>query len=358
MVNKKESLDKNLKIFNKEDVMQHVSPEDCWVTVRGGVYNVTKFLKNHPGGPDLILTKAGSDVTNILTNNSIHQHSLNAYKLLEQYKIGCIDEQDEEYSQMSLMEGWNENLVDWNKGMVFQVHKLGHNYLKWVHSPVNKKLKLFDSEFVEFFSKTPWYVIPLVWIPIIIIVSMLSINEMHETISDKFKFENIYVYKSLALACFCFSFSIGLPLWTLIEYMLHRYLFHLEPKGPSFFWITMHFFFHGQHHKVPFDEMRLVFPPACASVFAFLLNYLLVSVLPHGIGRAVFAGGMLGYVIYDLTHYYLHHGSPARGSWFHSLKYYHVLHHFDDHSTGFGISTKLWDYPFSTVNKKFLEKSN
>ena len=96
MENGRITLDKNFKKYKKEDVMQHVSPEDCWVIVKGSVYNVTKFLENHPGGPNLILAQGGSDITNLLNNGSVHQHSLSAYYLLEQYKIGYIEGEDDE----------------------------------------------------------------------------------------------------------------------------------------------------------------------------------------------------------------------------------------------------------------------
>ena len=85
---------------------------------------------------------------------------------------------------------------------------------------------------------------------------------------------------------------------------------------------------------MPFDGDRLVFPPVAAAVFAIMFSLLITSLLPGGYGLALFAGGLLGYVAYDLLHYYFHHGMPERGSYLHSMKYYHVLHHFDDHSTG------------------------
>lgn len=86
--------------------------------------------------------------------------------------------------------------------------------------------------------------------------------------------------------------------------------------------------------QVPFDGQRLVFPPVAAAVFAAFFLWILTMLLPVGISRAVWSGGVLGYVGYDMLHYYFHHGTPERGTYLHSLKYYHVLHHFDDHSTG------------------------
>lgn len=58
----------------------------------------------------------------------------------------------------------------------------------------------------------------------------------------------------------------GVMLWQLIEYCIHRYMFHAVPRG---YWaITLHFLFHGCHHKYPTDSLRLVFPPLPAALIA------------------------------------------------------------------------------------------
>jgi len=41
-----------------------------------------------------------------------------------------------------------------------------------------------------------------------------------------------------------------------------------------------------------------------------------------------------GYVVYDLLHFYLHHGSPEEGSHFYYMKRYHNWHHFTHYDTG------------------------
>eukprot|EP00418_Pyrodinium_bahamense_P078095 CAMPEP_0179054772 /NCGR_PEP_ID=MMETSP0796-20121207/22959_1 /TAXON_ID=73915 /ORGANISM="Pyrodinium bahamense, Strain pbaha01" /LENGTH=207 /DNA_ID=CAMNT_0020751407 /DNA_START=130 /DNA_END=749 /DNA_ORIENTATION=- len=46
-----------------EEVAQHATAEDCWVTVDGSVYDVTKFLRVHPGGKGTLLAYAGKDAT-------------------------------------------------------------------------------------------------------------------------------------------------------------------------------------------------------------------------------------------------------------------------------------------------------
>ncbi|MBV98867.1 Fatty acid 2-hydroxylase, partial [Eschrichtius robustus] len=123
-------------------------------------------------------------------------------------------------------------------------------------------------------------------------------------------------------------FMLGLLLWSLVEYLIHRFLFHMKPPNDSYYLIMLHFVMHGQHHKAPFDESRLVFPPVPASLVIAFFYVFLRLILPEAVGGTVFAGGLLGYVIYDMIHYYLHFGSPHKGSYLYHLKAHHVKHHF------------------------------
>lgn len=136
-------------------------------------------------------------------------------------------------------------MVDWNKPMLAQVGKLGPNYIRWVHSPVDRPLRLFSSDFVEIFSRTPWFLVPIIWIPVVIYFAILSIKHLHLELSGSH--DNISVMWS-----FFSMFLFGCVIWSLVEYCLHRFLFHLLPPPDSPFWITFHFFLHGQHHKVQY----------------------------------------------------------------------------------------------------------
>lgn len=84
----------------------------------------------------------------------------------------------------------------------------------------------------------------------------------------------------------------------------------------------------------PFDGSRLVFPPGLASVVVGLFYTILNNLLPDIVGMSVFVGGLGGYVVYDMIHYYLHYGSPKKGSYMYSLKAYHVKHHFEHQRSG------------------------
>lgn len=86
--------------------------------------------------------------------------------------------------------------------------------------------------------------------------------------------------------------SLGTFLWTLVEYSLHRWVFHLDSTKSNGAVCTFHFMLHGLHHKVPFDPYRLVFPPFPATVLATII-YIPIQLLMQN-PKLVFAGGLIG----------------------------------------------------------------
>ncbi len=79
---------------------------------------------------------------------------------------------------------------------------------------------------------------------------------------------------SLLLTCVA-----GMFIWQVMEYAIHRFVFHREPSG---YWgVTVHFLLHGCHHKYPADALRLVFPPALGCVVAMVVYCSMRVVLPQ-----------------------------------------------------------------------------
>jgi sterol desaturase/sphingolipid hydroxylase (fatty acid hydroxylase superfamily) len=140
-------------------------------------------------------------------------------------------------------------------------------------------------------------------------------------------------------------FVVGWLLWTLLEYGLHRYLFHMTAHSPRA--RLRAFLMHGYHHEFPDDPMRLVAPPLMSWPIAAVIALLYLLVLGPQHALSLFAGTTAGYIAYDWIHYYTHHFRPRRGlgKW---LRDYHMLHHFDDGGGRFGISSPLWDWVFGT----------
>jgi sterol desaturase/sphingolipid hydroxylase (fatty acid hydroxylase superfamily) len=134
-------------------------------------------------------------------------------------------------------------------------------------------------------------------------------------------------------------YCCGLVGWTLIEYLLHRALFHHAPI------LSM---IHERHHHSPQD---LIGTPAWASV---LIGFVAVAgpswaVLGFDLGTAATAGLVTGYLWYVLVHYAVHHWQPRQYSYLYRVRLRHARHHYLSHSGNFGVTTGIWDYVFGTV---------
>jgi sterol desaturase/sphingolipid hydroxylase (fatty acid hydroxylase superfamily) len=136
----------------------------------------------------------------------------------------------------------------------------------------------------------------------------------------------------------------GWGLWTIVEYGLHRFVFHLEPKSPRLQQIV--FIIHGNHHADPNDPLRNLMPPVVSiSLGALIWLGCLALIGPNG--NWFFLGFVMGYVVYDLVHYACHQfgmtGTIAR-----FLKTHHMRHHFEREGGNYAITGMLWDRLFST----------
>jgi len=141
----------------------------------------------------------------------------------------------------------------------------------------------------------------------------------------------------------------GYVFWTLTEYWMHRVVFHFEPEegiGAKLHWII-----HGVHHDHPNDRMRLVMPPSVSVPLAALF-LLLFWVVLGAVWAPAFGGGFLaGYLIYDMTHYHVHHHTPRTRAG-RRLRELHMRHHFQDDTRGFGVSAPWWDLVFGTAPRR------
>lgn len=182
--------------------------------------------------------------------------------------------------------------------------------------------RMFKSSLIESLSKVHFSVPLLIYIPIIIFfVSKAFINQ-------------------LGIPLFVLFFLIGIFAWTVVEYLLHRFIFHYYPG--STFGKRIHFIFHGVHHDYPKDKMRLVLPPSVSIPLAMAFYLLFSLFLAQNQLYAFFAGFLIGYLVYDMLHYALHHYNFKSGL-MKKVKQHHMLHHYHDSTKGYGVSSSLWD---------------
>ncbi len=187
--------------------------------------------------------------------------------------------------------------------------------------------RMFDNELLDKLSRVHPAVVPVIYVPAIVVLVVLG-----------------FVHGVGVIAALWIPG--GYLFWTLTEYWLHRIVFHFEPEqgiGARLHWVI-----HGVHHDHPNDPLRLVMPPSVsiplAALFLWLFSLVIGSpgFLPFG------AGFLVGYLIYDMLHYHVHHHRPttAIGK---KLRELHMRHHFQNHERGYGVSAPFWDHVFRTA---------
>jgi 4-hydroxysphinganine ceramide fatty acyl 2-hydroxylase len=236
------------------EVQSRKSSKSCYVTLGPNVYDVTSFIESHPGGADLILDQAGTDVTEIMGDEYSHKHTEAAYDILEDHLVGylatepVIDtatannhpedivplppsangvQQVFEATGMSCAEDLSREtdfvsdykthkFLDLNRPLLMQVWNGGFSkefYLSQVHRPRHYKggdsAPLFGN-FLEPLTKTAWHVVPTVWLPPVMYGTWLSAQGLGSGLTT------------------AMYWILGLGIWTLVEYVLHRFLFHLD----------------------------------------------------------------------------------------------------------------------------------
>lgn len=224
---------------------------------------------------------------------------------------------------------WLE-VIDLHQPILGQLHVLLHRdglYHEWIHRPTRGEPTFFRSALAEQLTKVTWWTVPLIWLPVAGVCLCKSMAQI----------QSYSICSVLVL--------VGIFVWQMIEYGLHRYLFHWNAQTlPG---IYLHFLFHGCHHKFPYDMHRLVFPPFPAAMIALCIFGALTLVLPT-IPQAlsVFSGILLGYVWYDCCHYAIHAGWMKN-----SISRNHIRHHYRDDTKNYGITSPLFDYILGSYHR-------
>lgn len=365
------------------------------------VYDVTDF--QHPGGNDLLDPYIGNDITEAFDEIG---HSRNAHQILGSLCVGVLMEEKDAYLKdtsgvctcVSIMgtgrrkeagpraaglkrrsiaaaaaaaasaakdtttdgdsvdsagtERTNEmhevddegetaglephSLIDFSKPLVPQIYYLNNaDYKRVVDTPHCKDdvFQLLPWERLEPLTKTQWWIVPLFWLPICSYLSWAALQQLRPLV-----FAGVFIF--------------GLFAWTILEYCLHRFVFHFpEDYLPDLGWVrVVHFLLHAVHHMLPMDPLRLVMPPALLLLLSVPVYCICSLVLPQWFIWGGWPGGLTGYLLYDMIHYTTHHCAfLERINHIREMKRYHMKHHFKYPLLGFGVSTKIWDFAFGTV---------
>lgn len=191
--------------------------------------------------------------------------------------------------------------------------------------------RLFDNPILERLSRTH------ISVPLIIFgvysTALLYWSVTHTTLS---------VWATIGL------FLAGTLAFTWIEYMVHRYLFHMPTYTQAR--EKLQYTLHGVHHEFPKDKDRLAMPPLLSITLATVL-LLLFRVVMGDLVFAFLPGFLVGYALYLAIHYMVHAFPPPK-NFLKALWVNHGIHHYKDGDVIFGVSSPLWDYIYGTMRLK------
>ncbi|XP_008566107.1 PREDICTED: cytochrome b5 type B [Galeopterus variegatus] len=77
--------------YRLEEVAERSSSKEIWLVIHGRVYDITRFLNEHPGGEEVLLEQAGTDASESFEDVG---HSSDAREMLKQYYIGDVHPND------------------------------------------------------------------------------------------------------------------------------------------------------------------------------------------------------------------------------------------------------------------------
>jgi len=157
----------------------------------------------------------------------------------------------------------------------------------------------------------------------------------------------IAIRASWGVASFLPSLALvaaGLLIWSLFEYAMHRFIFHLKLRSKLGQWLI--FLTHGNHHVVPNDGMRNIMPPIVSVTISCGVWALLYAAFGPA-GSVIFLGFGIGYVVYDGVHYACHQ-FPMKAPVLRQLRKHHIRHHYAKQEGNFAITAIFWDRVFGT----------
>lgn len=201
--------------------------------------------------------------------------------------------------------------------------------------------RMSDNPFIEFLTRTRWWVAPAVYLPLNALIVVGSV-----------------LWGGLPWWAVPPLLAGGMLAWTFYEYLLHRFLFHWTPPIPGGERIQM--LWHGIHHERYNDPLRIVISPLITLWLAGLMAlphvaiaWALADFVPVGAALTWFAGTLTGWIAYAVTHWALH-CRPFKSARMRRLRAHHMLHHVDPRyaEARYGVTTTLWDRVFGTMEPR------
>lgn len=152
-------------------------------------------------------------------------------------------------------------------------------------------------------------------------------------------------YGTIAPIANLWMFLAGLLVFTFVEYLVHRYAFHITTDTPAK--AKFQHTFHGVHHDHPRDKSRLAMPPVASVTLASII-FIVYRLILGEYGLPFTAGFVSGYASYLVVHYSVHAFRPPN-NFLRILWVHHAIHHHKESDRAFGVSSPIWDHIFRTM---------
>jgi 4-hydroxysphinganine ceramide fatty acyl 2-hydroxylase len=144
----------------------------------------------------------------------------------------------------------------------------------------------------------------------------------------------------------------GFIFFTLVEYLIHRFIFHSGDYSNKKTW---QFKIHGIHHANSKDKERLAMPLPLAILIASIFFSIYWLIMKSYV-FFFFPGFLLGYTFYLSIHFIIHTKNPPQNN-MRFLWKNHAIHHHKHDNKMFGVTTPFWDIIFKTMPLKETQKT-
>jgi hypothetical protein len=143
--------------------------------------------------------------------------------------------------------------------------------------------------------------------------------------------------------------------WTLIEYVLHRFVLHMHLQAGAVQRTIERL--HLGHHREPHDEAKVTVPVyGSLPIAAALLGVFRLMAGSWAVAASLMIGSIAGYLWYEAAHFRIH-CSAKHGRWWRWQRANHFFHHFREQRRCFGVTTPLWDWVCGTGRRGLASHS-
>jgi len=164
---------------------------------------------------------------------------------------------------------------------------------------------------------------------------------------------SFFLYFTLQSVMNPFLIVAGIFYWTLLEYLIHRFIYHTHFSNKIFYY----FFgsFHLYHHKNMADHRILNAGFIMVFILApFFVSPVLLITRDSGVWGSVGLGLTIGYYFYECVHYILHYKVYEKG-YLNYIQKYHLYHHDRGPQKNFGNTSHFWDMIFGTYDARYRD---